>query len=60
MLKRFMIGFVLGDGAMYWYMHHSEATFANANQWMRALGLPLPRRQDHHAVDDVTAASRTP
>jgi hypothetical protein len=33
MFKRFMIGFVLGVGLMYWYIHYSGETVTNAEQW---------------------------
>ena len=34
MFKRFMIGFVLGIGAMYWYIHKSDELVTDADQWM--------------------------
>jgi len=33
MFKRFMLGFVLGVGLMYWYIHYSEEAVTNAEHW---------------------------
>ena len=29
-----MIGFAVGIGAMYWYIHNSEAVMNDAGNWM--------------------------
>lgn len=54
MLKRFVVGFVLGLGAMYWYIHHSEQTFADANQWMQRSASQYRDDKVHQAVDEQT------
>jgi hypothetical protein len=33
MVKRFMIGFVVGLGLMYYYLHHMDETVEDATQW---------------------------
>jgi hypothetical protein len=33
-LKRFFLGFLLGIGIMYWYLHHSETTLEQARSWL--------------------------
>jgi len=58
MLKRFLIGFVLGIGAMYWYIHHAENTFADANQWMQRSASNYRDDKIHDAVDQQTGAAR--
>lgn len=35
MVKRFTIGFLLGLGLMYWYIHNSADLFAEGNQWFQ-------------------------
>ena len=32
-LKRFTIGFAVGIGLMYWYLHYSEATRLSTISW---------------------------
>lgn len=34
MLKRFMMGFVLGVCLMYWYIHRYQETVSDAEHWM--------------------------
>jgi len=58
MLKRFMIGFVLGVGAMYWYIHHAEDTLAGANQWMQHSASQYRDDKVHRAVDEQTGRSK--
>ena len=33
MLKRFMLGFLIGIGAMYWYLQDSGAAVDDARNW---------------------------
>jgi hypothetical protein len=54
MLKRFMIGFVLGVSAMYWYIHNAEETMTDANQWMQRSASHYRDDRMHEAVDDAT------
>jgi hypothetical protein len=54
MLKRFMIGFVLGIGTMYWYLHYYENTFADANQWMERSASQYRGDRHHQIVDQAT------
>jgi hypothetical protein len=58
MFKRFMIGFVLGVGAMYWYIHNAEATFADANQWMQRSASQYRDDKIHDVVDGETNQKR--
>ncbi len=57
MLKRFMIGFVLGIGAMYWYIHNADSTVASADQWMKNSAAAYRDDQVHRAVDRETGRS---
>ena len=58
MLKRFIIGFVLGVGGMYWYIHHAEETFAGANQWMQRSASAYRDDKIHQAADEATGKAR--
>lgn len=58
MFKRFMIGFVLGVGAMYWYIHNSEAAFSDASQWVQRSASQYRDDKIHQAVDDETDRKR--
>jgi len=33
MLKRFLLGFILGIGLMYYYLHYSEEVATDATHW---------------------------
>jgi hypothetical protein len=35
MVKRFAIGFAVGVGLMYWYVHHGGEFFAGAASWTK-------------------------
>ena len=54
MLKRFVIGFVIGVGAMYWYIHHADSTLAEADNWMQKSASNYRSDKMHQAVDDQT------
>lgn len=54
MLKRFAVGFVLGLGMMYWYIHYYESTFDDANQWMERSASHYRGDRDHQIVEQAT------
>jgi hypothetical protein len=54
MLKRFVVGFVIGVGGMYWYIHHADDTFARADSWMQRSASNYRNDKMHQAVDDQT------
>lgn len=56
MLKRFMIGFVLGVGSMYWFIHHGEQTFDGASTWMQRSASNYRDDKTHQAVEEQTGA----
>jgi hypothetical protein len=58
MFKRFMIGFLLGVGGMYWYIHHSEQVFTGADQWMQRSASHYRNDKVHQAVDDATSGAK--
>jgi hypothetical protein len=50
MLKRFMIGFVVGIGAMYWYIHHA-ADDGRRRPVDEAIRVSVSRRSSSQAVE---------
>lgn len=54
MFKRFMIGFVVGIGAMYWYIHNGEQVVTNADEWMQRSASQYRGDKDHDLVEQAT------
>jgi hypothetical protein len=50
MVKRFTIGFLLGLGLMYWYIHESEDLFAQGSNWMQRSSSGYRGDQTHDAA----------
>jgi hypothetical protein len=51
MFKRFMIGFVVGIGAMYWYIHNAETVMDNAGSWMERSASAYRDDKTHELVE---------
>jgi hypothetical protein len=51
MFKRFVIGFAIGIGAMYWWIHRSEDTFTGAQNWMQNSASNYRGDREHLAVE---------
>jgi hypothetical protein len=60
MVKRFVLGFLLGVGVMYWYIHHSEAFLEGASQWMENSASEYRGDREHRAVLEETGQRRRP
>lgn len=58
MLKRFIIGFVIGVGAVYWYIHNYESTLSDADQWMERSASQYRGDRDHQLVEDATGKGK--
>lgn len=58
MFKRFMIGFVFGIGAMYWYIHYADDAMDSANRWLQRSASQYRDDKVHRAVDEATGKSR--
>lgn len=54
MLKRFLIGFVLGIGAMYWYIHSSEDVIAGTTKWFERSASGYRDDKAHLAIERET------
>ena len=54
MVKRFIIGFVLGVSLMYWYVHRSENLVGDVSNWMQRSASGYRGDARHEAVDRET------
>lgn len=57
MLKRFLIGFVVGVGGMYYYIHHSDEALTDASQWMERSASHYRGDRDHELVNQATGSN---
>ncbi len=57
MFKRFMIGFVLGIGLMYWYIHYSGEAASGTFQWMERSASGYRGDRAHQAVERELGSS---
>ena len=51
MFKRFVIGFVVGICAMYWYIHKGETFMNNAGSWMERSASAYRDDKAHELVE---------
>jgi hypothetical protein len=54
MLKRFLIGFILGIGATYWYIHNGDEFFANTGHWFERSASGYRDDKTHKAIEQET------
>jgi hypothetical protein len=54
MLKRFLIGFVLGIGAMYWYIHNSDDLVGGTSRWFERSASGYRDDKVHRAIEEET------
>jgi hypothetical protein len=59
MFKRFMIGFVFGIGAMYWYIHNSDSVVSDAGGWMEKSASAYRDDRAHELVEQQTGGSKS-
>jgi hypothetical protein len=52
-MKRFMIGFIVGVGLMYWYLNHGEALEAVTRGWFEDAASNYRHDTQHKAARDV-------
>lgn len=57
MFKRFMIGFAVGIGAMYWYIHNSEAVVSDAGSWMERSASAYRDDRAHDLVEQQAGSN---
>jgi hypothetical protein len=56
-MKRFVIGFVLGVGLMYYYLHYTEIVQADATSWFKGAASKYRDDKQHQAARDVLGES---
>lgn len=54
MFKRFMIGFVVGISAMYWYIHNGDAVVSDAGGWMEKSASAYRNDHTHEVIEQQT------
>lgn len=52
-LKRFLLGFVVGVGLMYWYLHHSQDTLQQARNWFSSSASKYRGDEAHERAREV-------
>lgn len=57
-LKRFLLGFVVGVGLMYWYLHHSEATWEQAQGWFQGSASKYRGDETHERARELLGDPR--
>ena len=56
-MKRFVIGFVIGVGVMYWYLHHSESLQADTWSWFNGAAKNYRDDKQHKAAREALGES---
>ena len=56
-MKRFMIGFVLGVGVMYWYLNHGDALQRVTRGWFEGAAANYRDDKQHSAARDALGES---
>jgi hypothetical protein len=51
--KRFMMGFVLGIGIMYWYLHYAEGTKSDTFSWFNGAASNYRGDSKQKAAKDI-------
>jgi hypothetical protein len=56
-MKRFVIGFIIGIGLMYWYLHYGEATRADTWSWFERSASRYRDDKQHKAAREALGES---
>lgn len=51
--KRFVMGFVVGIGLMYWYLHYSETAKSDTMTWFRGAASNYRDDRQHEAAKNA-------
>jgi len=51
MFKRFVMGFIVGIAAMYWYIHSGEGLIADMYSWINGSAAKYRGDSKHQAID---------
>lgn len=52
-LKRFVLGFAVGIGIMYWYLNHAESTSLGALSWISGAASNYRGDESNRAAKEV-------
>jgi hypothetical protein len=58
MLKRFILGFAVGMGLMYYYLHHGEEVAQDAKQWGSKAASEYRGDKQRKLADEVLNSQR--
>ena len=56
-MKRFVIGFAVGVGLMYYYLHYGEIVWSDTNSWFKGAASKYRDDKQHRAASDVLGES---
>jgi len=56
-MKRFVIGFAVGLGMMYYYLHYGDQTWSDSAQWFNGAASNYRDDQQHRAAREVLGES---
>jgi hypothetical protein len=57
-MKRFVIGFVMGVGLMYYYLHYGELVQSGALSWFQGSASKYRGDAHHKAAEEALGESR--
>jgi hypothetical protein len=60
MLKRFILGFALGMGLMYYYLRHGEEVAQDAERWGSKAASEYRGDKDRKLADDIVNSQKRP
>ncbi|MFQ5665514.1 MAG: hypothetical protein ACE5I7_03695 [Candidatus Binatia bacterium] len=56
-MKRFLIGFAIGVGIMYYYLHHASIMESRARHWFQDAATKYRDDKQHRAAREVLGES---
>jgi hypothetical protein len=56
-MKRFLIGFIVGIGLMYWYLQNGEAVESGTRHWFQDSASKYRDDQQHRAAREALGES---
>ena len=56
-MKRFLIGFVVGVGIMYYYLHYGEAVKSDTRSWFEGAASKYRDDKAHNAAKEALGES---
>jgi hypothetical protein len=56
-MKRFVIGFLVGVGLMYFYLYHGDAVQTGVSRWFRSSASKYRGDAEHNAAQEALGES---